>query len=388
MTHDKSADRAARDAVHTGEALGAHLAGDAEEPSAQMKAWLDASEHNRALFAEASDPAELASRHRFYASVDADDELRRYKRRRRRRAITRRSLAAAASLAVLIAVGYLMHVSPDAAPTITKPLHPGGSKAYLMTQGGETIPLDSTNGLLIRGAERVTQAGGQGLVYEKSDEPAAADVIHNRLITPRGGEYILTLSDGTRVWLNAESTLEYPVEFTAGERTVSLTGEAYFEVAADSLNPFVVSTVATRVKVYGTRFSIRAYPDSPNLTVLVSGSVGVQGAEGKEIKLTPEQLAEFDAEGRLKGVRAVDHRTYTGWKDGYFVFENQTLEEILTELSRWYDTEVVYADRSVKNYRFTGHIERYDDISAILNPISRMVGVSFSVEGRTISVGR
>lgn len=205
--------------------------------------------------------------------------------------------------------------------------------------------------------------------------------------TPRGGEYTVVLSDGTKVYLNAASELKYPVQFDSKKRQVHLSGEAYFEVTRDTNRPFYVVTDAVRVKVYGTEFNVNTYGIGGTQTTLVSGKVGIRGKSSeREYMMEPSQLAEFDVNGEFKGIRNVNAGTYTAWKEGFFVFENEGLEDILNRLARWYDVDVFYGSEKVKGYHFTGHMEKYEDVEIILNAISKMVGVHFTIKDRTIVI--
>ena len=228
--------------------------------------------------------------------------------------------------------------------------------------------------------------GQTGIVYQNTVK-AASVLQYNTLKTPRGGEYTITLSDGSRVYLNASSELKYPVLFDEKKREVRLSGEAYFEVAKDSERPFYVVTNTVRIKVYGTSFNVNTYSTQGTQAVLVSGKVGIRGVGAdKEYIMNPSELAEFDNDGTFKRIRAVNTSAYTAWRDGRLVFEDESLEEILNRLSRWYNVDVFYGSEVVKNYHFTGYMEKYEDVDTILKAISKMVGVNFIVKGKTITV--
>lgn len=264
---------------------------------------------------------------------------------------------------------------------------PGEHKAMLITAQGQTIALlPSQERDICVQEDFVVKNGQAGIVYQDSKK-AVSTLQYNTLKTPRGGEYTVVLSDGTKVYLNAASELKYPVQFDSKKRQVHLSGEAYFEVARDTNRPFYVVTDAVRVKVYGTEFNVNTYGIGGTQTTLVSGKVGIRGkSSGQEYMMEPLQLAEFDVNGEFKGIRNVNVRTYTAWKEGFFVFENEGLEDILNRLSRWYDVDVFYGSEKVKGYHFTGHMEKYEDVEIILNAISKMVGVHFTIKDRTIVV--
>jgi transmembrane sensor len=264
---------------------------------------------------------------------------------------------------------------------------PGEHKAMLITAQGQTIALlPSLERDICVQEDFVVKNGQAGIVYQDSKKTVST-LQYNTLRTPRGGEYTVVLSDGTKVYLNAASELKYPVQFDSKKRQVHLSGEAYFEVTRDTNRPFYVVTDAVRVKVYGTEFNVNTYGIGGTQTTLVSGKVGIRGkGSGREYMMEPSQLAEFDVNGEFKGIRNVNAGTYTAWKEGFFVFENEGLEDILNRLSRWYDVDVFYGSEKVKGYHFTGHMEKYEDVEIILNAISKMVGVHFTIKDRTIVI--
>lgn len=277
-------------------------------------------------------------------------------------------------------------------PVVVARVEPGGFKAELIMDDGETIALHAGGEQRIEVEAGMTATNGEGRIVYREEErrrESSAPVRMNTLRTPRGGEYSVTLADGTVVSLNAASELRYPVAFTGERREVFLSGEGYFEVATDSARPFVVRTEAARVRAYGTEFNVNAYAGAGMRTVLVDGKVGVSGRDSEEERvLRPSQLAVCDEEGRLLEVRDVDVFPYIAWKEGQFVFKDENLERILEVLSRWYDVDVEWRDEAVKALHFTGHIRKYDDIEVILNAINRMVGTRLRVEGQTVVVTR
>lgn len=264
---------------------------------------------------------------------------------------------------------------------------PGGYKATLITAQGKAITLLPSAEEDIRVQENfVVKNGQKGIVYQDTKKETTT-LQYNTLKTPRGGEYTITLSDGTRVYLNAASKLKYPVQFDSKRREVYLSGEAYFEVTKDTNRPFYVVTDAVRVKVYGTEFNVNTNGIGGTQTTLVSGKVGIWGRGSvQEYIMKPSQLVEFGDNGEFKGIRDVDVKTYTAWKEGFFVFEDEGLEGILNRLSRWYDVDIFYSNEKVKTYHFTGHMEKYENIETILNAISKMVGVRFTIKEKTIIV--
>ena len=197
------------------------------------------------------------------------------------------------------------------------------------------------------------------------------------------------LPDKSYVWLNSGSWLRYPTRFSEESRRVEIRGEAYFEVTKDPKRPFFVEMEGVEVRVYGTSFNVNTHQEGNIQTVLVKGSVGVKIlASGEESMIKPGQMAEFKQGSRKIDVKEVNVAVYTDWKDGIFRFENQRLEDILTVLSNWYDVDVFYQTVSVKELHFSGYMERYKDVSVILEAITLSTGVTFSVQGKTIIVSK
>ena len=261
-------------------------------------------------------------------------------------------------------------------------------KAVVTLANGEKINLgEEVAPIAEKDGTRIQYHDGQ-LVYSSQSQTAEPQVLYNELTVPRGGEYSLVLGDGTRVWLNAGSKLKYPVRFNGSQRRVFLSGEAYFEVAPNSKHPFIVVTEeGMEVKVYGTEFNMNTYQHGVVQTVLVSGKVGIRvNATGKEVMLAPRQMAEYSEKTGMVRVEDTDPYRYIAWKDGEFVFERETIEEIMERLGRWYDVKVFYENESLKQKRFTGVISRYEDIEQVLRLIEGPATLRFEVKGNVVTV--
>lgn len=209
--------------------------------------------------------------------------------------------------------------------------------------------------------------------------------------TPRGGEFKITLEDGTEVWLNAETQLRYPERFGDGERRVAVTGEAFFKVAKDSRRPFYVETAGQVVRVYGTEFNVHAYPEDKSVaTTLVEGSIALQAASGNgsQLMLTPGHQALFDKQSHEASVKSVDTEVVTSWRSGSFVFENQNLGDIMQTLSRWYDFDYKFADASLAHTEFMGSIPRYGEFADVVEILETSGGLKFRIKGRTVIISR
>jgi ferric-dicitrate binding protein FerR (iron transport regulator) len=243
--------------------------------------------------------------------------------------------------------------------------------------------LDSTgDGMLaVQGAAAVVKEG-RGISYQGGGK--SSESVINTIRTPRGGQYQLTLSDGSVVWLNAASSLRFPANFTGNQRTVQLTGEAYFEVKPDAVRPFTVEVGDLRVAVTGTRFNVNAYPDENGiLTTLAEGSVNVaSNGVSKALKAGQEILSEPD--GKLKSVKTADLEAALGWKEGQFVFNGADVPSIMRQISRWYDVDVTYSGTARKE-TFTGMVSRKSDISRVLR-IMEAGGIRFKIDKNRIVV--
>lgn len=213
------------------------------------------------------------------------------------------------------------------------------------------------------------------------------EIVYNTLSVPLGGEYQIILSDSTKVWVNADSKLKYPIAFRSEQREVFLEGEAYFEVKKDRQHPFIVHTSRGSVKVLGTGFNVRDYQEEAKVvTTLVEGKVAYsRTVQSDEVVLVPGYQLEDNGIAELIP-RQVDVEMYVGWKDGKYIFEDATLEEIMQVLSRWYDVTVFYKSEKSKNLHFTGDLERYENINDFLHFMELGGKVRFNIQGKTIII--
>ena len=264
-------------------------------------------------------------------------------------------------------------------------IFPGTQKAILVTADGRTVPLDAiTTDVEVFDGVKVKNRD-HSLIYSDSliDVSIGGE---NQMIVPRGGEYAIVLSDGTKVWLNSTSELRYPIHFSETKRQVYLKGEAYFQVASDCERAFIVQTDDVEIKVYGTEFNINTRVADYVQTTLVKGSISVKSGDGEERILRPNQLAQFDRATGETVVKDVDVSNYIGWKSGIYVFENKSIEQIMEELSLWYDVEIFFRNNVSRFYRFSGSLPRYQEIADMLNLIEQTTHVRFEVKGKTVIV--
>ena len=271
-------------------------------------------------------------------------------------------------------------------------IEPGSNKAILTLENGTQIQLTA-----IKKSKVATQSGlnleqtNQGsLVYSKS-KASAINLSYNTVSTPNGGQYMVILSDGTKVWLNAGSTLRYPVVFGSNIRKVELTGEAYFEVAKNVTKPFQVVSKFQSIEVLGTHFNVNDY-DNDHLvsTILLEGSIEMKGVAGKISRIIkPGQQANLskDYTNQFITVKQIDVEEAIAWKNGYFFFNDEPLESILRKISRWYDVEIVYSEDFNTKLTFSGTLSKYDKVSKVLRKLELSDAVHFTIEGRRIMIG-
>lgn len=261
------------------------------------------------------------------------------------------------------------------------------SQVTLLLSNDSTILLNKPQEVLIATQDSLTivvDSSGQ-IHYNNINKTKKSQ--NNTLIIPRGCEYFITLSDGTKVWLGADSRFEYPITFENKKRLVKLDGEAYFDVAKDSLCPFIVYSDNFKMQVYGTKFNLNTYDKTQVQLTLVSGSVGFKAnASAKETFLQPGQLGEANTLTGKSYIKNVDIETYISWKDGYVIFKNESLESIMEKASRWYNVEVFFESNDLRHIKFYGNMEKYKNINEFLNYLEKVSNAHFKVNNQTIIV--
>jgi transmembrane sensor len=269
---------------------------------------------------------------------------------------------------------------------------PGGDKATLTLSNGHIILLDSAaDGVLARQGNVDVQKTANGrLAYNTSLEKPAA-LVYNTLTTPRGGQYQLTLPDGSAVWLDAASSIRYPVPFSGKERVVEITGEAYFEVVHDPKRPFRVKVNQVEVAVLGTHFNINAYDDESSMkTTLLEGAVKINDGPRTRL-LAPGEQAQVTGNnpsgGRaaIKVINNADMEEVMAWKNGMFRFRGEGIETVMRQVARWYNVQVEY-QRKLPDYPFVGTIPRNVPVSELLRLLELTDVVHFTIEGNKITV--
>jgi transmembrane sensor len=304
----------------------------------------------------------------------------------------RRWVAVAASVILILTVGTLAILSNKKNGTDKSALArheqvndvgPGQYKARLTLADGSTIILDSAAAgeLTRQGGTVVINKDGQ-LVYSYRPGNKAGETLYNTLSTARGETYATVLGDGSKVWLNAASSIRFPVSFSGNERRVTITGEAYFEVAHDAAKPFHVTVNGMDVQVLGTHFNINSYADEGVIkTTLLEGSIKVAVA-GNRLMVKPGQQAQVQ-NNNIRLVSNADTDAVMAWKNGFFAFEGTDIKKLMTELSRWYDIEVIY--RGMPDATFTGKIDRSLTLSQLLQGLAD-AKVNYKIEGKKLII--
>lgn len=294
--------------------------------------------------------------------------------------------AAAAAIVALVAAGIYTYLATESTSgevtlsTTEADIQPGGNKATLILADGRNVDLSTEKEGIISGEELSYSDGTPLKITEPGGTQPSGNL--NVLTTPAGGQYQIELPDGTRVWLNASSTLKYPSRFSKDGRLVELIGEAYFEVVKDPSRPFKVISRNQEIKVLGTSFNVKAYLGETTVTTLVEGSVQVDATDregGKTLtrRLLPGQEALYSQAGLH--IAEADVEAAIAWKNGYFLF-NENLESIMAKISRWYDVEVIYESEEAKGLVFWGKISRATPISSVLKIIEMTDNVHFRIE--------
>jgi transmembrane sensor len=298
-------------------------------------------------------------------------------------------IAAAAVILFAILGGYLYTTrqqpaeKPDIA--ITTDLKPGSDKAILTLADGRQIVLtDAANGAIAsQGNVKVIKLDGQ-VSYQPSSN-GQQPVLYNTITTPRAGQYQLILSDGTKVWLDAESSIRFPNAFTDAERKVELTGQGYFEVAHNPKKPFHVAAADMDVQVLGTHFNIMAYQNEEAIkTTLLEGRVKVQKGAGPSAILKPGAQARLNREGQLTTIADADLEQAMAWKNGIFQLQGTSIRELFRQIERWYDVDVIYQG-TIPNEKLDGKIPRNVNASTVLAAL-QYTGIRFKIEGKKIYV--
>ncbi len=326
------------------------------------------------------------------AKARLNQEIREMIRQRvKKPAFGRVRYAAAAVILVALCIGFYFFAHEDSRAEMTlQEIRPGGNRATLTLADGKAIELSSDQEGIITG-NTITYTDGTVLADSVLQQISRPEDL--RLTTPRGGQYKVTLPDGSLVWLNAASTLRYPAQFDENRRIVELTGEAFFEIKKkDRSVPFIVKTANQEVEVLGTQFNVSASPDEATTkTTLVEGRVRVSLAQNELNAIEGASDASLSSPGQQSilaesglFIKQVDIDSYTGWRNGWFILHHLSMRDIMLQIERWYDVEVDY--HSLPNGVYYGEIKRDESLLNVLKMIETISKVKFEVNGRRIMV--
>ncbi len=367
------------------------LGENTEEERNLLDKWLRESKSHEDFYQRVCKPENLELQLRKQAQLDIEEAMCRNQRMLKRRVFSRmiyKTLPYAALVILVVGVYWMLKPGQaDSSALLTKEaLVPGTKQAELFLADGSSLRL--VPGMKKRWQEGATEISiTENNINYSSVEGAAAEG-NNRIQTPLGGEYAVTLSDGTKVLLNAMSELIYPVRFQGGERRVILKGEAYFKVKRDTCRPFFVEFGDYQVKVLGTQFNIKAYQEEADFqTTLCSGCVSLtHRMYGDSVLLIPGKQALCNRDSHHIEIKEVDTGLYTAWTKGEFAFDNASIEEIFNVLQRWYKIEVFYENKTVRDQLFTGKLPRFDNLQVILDIMEKVSDVRFEVKGGTLLI--
>ncbi len=359
-----------------------------EEEDVLLQQWLDESEENQQLLESFRDDHRVQQDIDFIGGINikaAWTALERRHKWQRRRKILRYVGYAAAILLIGFSWVWFSNRSPvplyegqQTANVYHNDVEPGGNKAKLILSDGRTVDLQEyLDGIHEQDGTQIN--GGEGKLTYSTQQAIADELIFNTLSIPKAGTYHLTLADGTKVWLNAMSELRFPVQFNNKERVVYLKGEAYFEIAADHQKPFKVEVGGTQIEVLGTHFNINSYKQL--VATLVEGSVKISNETGEQI-MNPGQEARV---GERITLHQANIAKTMAWKKGEFFFASDGIQEIMEQLSRWYDLDVRF-EGNIPKAGINGSISRTVNLSQVLEMLTYVSGATFEVGGKQVTV--
>ena len=346
------------------------------------------------LVEELKDKNRIEHEMHIIAKFDTERALSKLKNRKqvKRRGIL--SWIAAASVVVIggVSAWILLSQEPDVDNlSVTEKFESGKAIVTLEMASGLKYRLDTLSSVVRNNRVNVAFDNNDGVLKIKEQDSladgATKEIGYNTVNVPYGGTYTVELCDGTKVYLNSGTTLEFPSRFDGKVRSVILKGEAYFDVARNVSKPFVVEVDEMKVKVLGTSFNVKSYVDEPGVyTTLVEGSVAILRDGQPEKKIKPGEQAYYNKGVGTLSIAEVDVNEFTSWKDGVFYFKDIALEEILRIVSRWYDLEVFYLNQGAKSVIYSGKLPMYSSVEDVLRKFEISGDVRFELKGRTLTV--
>ncbi|QTE38629.1 FecR domain-containing protein [Mucilaginibacter gossypii] len=367
-----------------------------------LKNWINERPENQAQFEKLTDAGSLENKLSFWNKIDNDKAWNELLRKlpeaelEPQKRFNYLSLLKCAAIAIMVLGISILLYRENKSSTKTdhnksivqNSIRPGSNQAMLILGNGQTVALKNHTQISINEDDGTTLSNkNEILAYKHGGKTNAGHgLIYNTIVVPRGGEYQLVLADGSRIWMNSSSSLRYPTSFSGSERRVYLSGEAYFEVAKNARMPFIVKTDKAEVKVLGTHFNVKAYGDEELCkTTLLEGAVRVQSsAMINEIK--PGQQAVINSQGQQKITSDINVEEEVAWKNGLFMFTKADIKDVMQQVSRWYDIEVVYEGK-VPDLQFSGQLSRKVDFSGFTN-ILKYAGLNFTIKGKTVIVAK
>lgn len=364
-----------------------------EKEKEELDKWLAESDENKSLFELYSKRDFVENKWRDSLRFNKDAAYNSFLDRKRKSESSLRIRKIAYGVAavllpavLLLSILFMNREIPTEVAHVVENIVPGSSKAVLTLSDGSKVELgENIHDTIVDAKGGLVNAKGSKLEYEA--KVAKEELVYNNLNVPRGGEFFLKLSDGTKVWLNSDTKLRYPVEFGAKNRNVYLEGEAFFDVKKDKSRPFNVITKKASVEVLGTAFNIRSYNDEKAVfTTLAEGSVRFSNKQKESITLKPGEQGVVDTKSGTLVKKKVDIDMFTAWKDGRFVFKEQSLEHIMNTMARWYDINVFFVNEEAREVSFSGNLKRYDDFSQLINMLEMTGMATFEVKEKTIYI--
>lgn len=355
----------------------------------EVEAALNASPFWKSLYEELSDTQKTSRELQVLASYDVEKALRKV-----RHPVRKLRLLWFAGAAAILLLGFLISTllidRPERFAFRMPEKQSAHSGVTLSLASGEVLDLDtlksfsSGNGLKLSNAEKMLTIAGKPIQKSRIEKP-----VLNRLNVPIGMTYAMVLPDGTQVWLNAGSNLEFPSAFEGSERKVKISGEAFFKVQHDERHPFIVENNGEQVLVLGTTFNIKAYSDEvTTYTTLINGSIAFKDNFGHYSRVQPGEQLSYNRSGRVAEIRSVQTEQYTAWKDGLFWFEDAPLEDIMRRVGRWYGLDVVFEQSSLKKELYSGKMKMYDSVEDVLRKFNKSGSLKFIKDGHEIRILR
>ncbi|MDD2420159.1 MAG: DUF4974 domain-containing protein [Bacteroidales bacterium] len=364
----------------------------------ELRKWRDKQAENEQLYQKFLDKEYIKAEYERLRIIDHSNAMNNMKARiaaHNRKNVKQyiRKISAVAAILITLVSGLVMldgtiyNFFGSGRKLTEQQIKHGQVKALLTLGNGKSIQLDDAEATIKEEELLISKAENGSLSYEGVKPTEQGKIKFNDLVIPRGGEFSLILEDGTKVWLNADSKLRYPIAFTGEERKVFLEGEAYFKVSKGS-KPFVVDVQGQLVQVYGTEFNISGYPSDPKVyTTLVEGKVSVKAIyDNNVVELEPGFQSIFNKNNLEIELREVNTDEVASWKTGMIVFENQSLEQIMQNLARWYNFDYKYTGNDISHLQYRGKVPRYGDFKEVLKVLEECGGIKLSVKGKMVTI--